>query len=196
MRITSSGNLLIGTTTDAGYKLDVNGTGRFSGVLTSAVNVNAGTLELGTSSLKGVMNYSAVSGLWKFNNQSAGSVSTDYYQFQADGTPVLTIKKSGAATFSNSVTASSFFVSSDITLKSLTAQTFDASKIDAISYKWKTDLQGKTLVGYSAQDVQKYMPDAVNTDSNGKLSVDYIQVLVQKIAHLETELKSLKNGLE
>ena len=33
MRITSAGNVLIGTTTDAGYKLDVNGTGRFSGAL-------------------------------------------------------------------------------------------------------------------------------------------------------------------
>jgi hypothetical protein len=33
MRITSGGNVLIGTTTDAGYKLDVNGTGRFSGAL-------------------------------------------------------------------------------------------------------------------------------------------------------------------
>jgi hypothetical protein len=31
MRITSDGNVLIGTTTDAGFKLDVNGTGRFSG---------------------------------------------------------------------------------------------------------------------------------------------------------------------
>ena len=31
MRISSGGNLLIGTTTDAGFKLDVNGTGRFSG---------------------------------------------------------------------------------------------------------------------------------------------------------------------
>ena len=30
MRITSSGNVLIGTTTDSGYKLDVNGTARFS----------------------------------------------------------------------------------------------------------------------------------------------------------------------
>lgn len=34
----TSGNVLIGTTTDAGYKLDVNGTGRFSGNL----EVNAG----------------------------------------------------------------------------------------------------------------------------------------------------------
>ena len=31
MRISTSGNVLIGTTTDAGYKLDVNGAGRFSG---------------------------------------------------------------------------------------------------------------------------------------------------------------------
>jgi hypothetical protein len=33
MRITAGGNLLIGTTTDVGYKLDVNGTGIFRGAL-------------------------------------------------------------------------------------------------------------------------------------------------------------------
>lgn len=32
--LASTGNLLVGTTTDSGYKLDVNGTGRFSGALT------------------------------------------------------------------------------------------------------------------------------------------------------------------
>ena len=32
----ASGNVMIGTTTDAGYKLDVNGTGRFSGMITSS----------------------------------------------------------------------------------------------------------------------------------------------------------------
>ena len=31
MTLTAAGNILIGTTTDAGYKLDVNGTGNFSG---------------------------------------------------------------------------------------------------------------------------------------------------------------------
>jgi hypothetical protein len=35
LRITDGGNVLIGTTTDAGFKLDVNGTGRFSGALTA-----------------------------------------------------------------------------------------------------------------------------------------------------------------
>jgi hypothetical protein len=34
----NAGNVLIGTTTDAGYKLDVNGTGRFSGVVTAGIN--------------------------------------------------------------------------------------------------------------------------------------------------------------
>jgi hypothetical protein len=33
MTLSSDGNLLVGTTTDAGFKLDVNGTGRFSGNL-------------------------------------------------------------------------------------------------------------------------------------------------------------------
>ena len=36
MRITSGGNILINTDTDAGFKLDVNGTGRFSGNLTAS----------------------------------------------------------------------------------------------------------------------------------------------------------------
>ena len=39
MRITSGGNVLINTTTDAGYKLDVNGTGRFSGSLIADATV-------------------------------------------------------------------------------------------------------------------------------------------------------------
>jgi hypothetical protein len=53
MRITSGGNILIGTTTDAGFKLDVNGTGRFSSTITgqnNAVFQNTSTniLNIGT----------------------------------------------------------------------------------------------------------------------------------------------------
>jgi hypothetical protein len=185
MRITSTGNLLIGTTTDAGFKLDVNGTGRFKDANTPIKLDNLGGQF---TQLDFLNNGTQKSAIWWNNTSNTLNLYT--------GVTALTIASTGAATFSNSVTASSYFVSSDITLKSLTQDTFNASKIDAISYKWKTDLQGKTLVGYPAQEVQKYMPDAVNTDSNGKLSVDYIQVLVQKVAHLETELKSLKHGLE
>jgi hypothetical protein len=38
MRIKSNGNVLIGTTTDAGYKLDINGTARVSGTLRTTGN--------------------------------------------------------------------------------------------------------------------------------------------------------------
>jgi hypothetical protein len=41
MTLTSGNNLLVGTTTDAGYKLDVNGTGRFSSSVTAGGNSNA-----------------------------------------------------------------------------------------------------------------------------------------------------------
>jgi hypothetical protein len=40
MTLTSGGNLLVGTTTDAGFKLDVNGTGRFSGNVNIESNGN------------------------------------------------------------------------------------------------------------------------------------------------------------
>lgn len=44
----SAGNVLVGTTTDAGYKLDVNGTARVQGVITGSVG--SGSLSLGAAS--------------------------------------------------------------------------------------------------------------------------------------------------
>jgi hypothetical protein len=40
MTLTSGGNLLVGTTTDAGYKLDVNGTGRINGNLSTGTGAS------------------------------------------------------------------------------------------------------------------------------------------------------------
>ena len=44
IRLSTSNNVLIGTTTDAGYKLDVNGTARVQGVITGSVGGGAITL--------------------------------------------------------------------------------------------------------------------------------------------------------
>jgi hypothetical protein len=43
LRITDAGNLLIGTTTDAGFRLDVNGTARVSGAATITAQTKIGT---------------------------------------------------------------------------------------------------------------------------------------------------------
>lgn len=42
MRIVSTGNVLINTTTDAGFRLDVNGTARVQGTINIGTNVNVG----------------------------------------------------------------------------------------------------------------------------------------------------------
>jgi len=53
MRITSGGNMLINTTTDAGFKLDVNGTARVSGDLTATTNLilGSGPNSIGTAQI-------------------------------------------------------------------------------------------------------------------------------------------------
>jgi hypothetical protein len=53
MTIFGSGNIAIGTTTDAGYKLDVAGTARIQSTLTVGSTGNAGTINLARTSTGG-----------------------------------------------------------------------------------------------------------------------------------------------
>lgn len=100
-------------------------------------------------------------------------------------------------TTSGDVFANNFYSSSDIRLKSLVEDVQFAELIPAITYTWKDKSRGKKIqTGYSAQEVQKYMPNAVNEDSKGILSVNYIQVLVAKVQELEKQLKNLKHGIQ
>jgi hypothetical protein len=55
--VSSTGNLLIGTTTDAGYKLDVNGTARVTGDTTISTNLSVGlTSAFGRFTVRGADN--------------------------------------------------------------------------------------------------------------------------------------------
>jgi len=110
MRITSGGNVLIGTTTDAGYKLDVNGTGRFSGALSSAAQIASSTFLSATrAGADGVgegpyvviaQGTDAKQWLMQLN----GSQGLDYWHYNGSAwsTP-FKIASTGAATFSSSV---------------------------------------------------------------------------------------------
>jgi uncharacterized protein YaiE (UPF0345 family) len=120
MRITSGGNVLIGTTTDVGFKLDVNG----------------------------------------------------------------------------NVRATGFFNSSDNRLKDLTDYDYNVSDIKPITYLWKDGRDNKKHVGYSAQQVQKVMPDAVNEDDKGFLSVNYVEVLVAQVELLNNRMAEMQKEIE
>jgi hypothetical protein len=173
---------------------------------TTGSNVFTGTLS-GSSAVfsSGVTaNGTLVAGLANGNIRLKGSTDGFVGVGDTNGTLYLTdwttgakgltiVLSSGAATFSSTVTGTSFFNSSDIRLKELTPYEYDVSTIEPISYFWKDDRDNKKHLGYNAQEIQKVMPEAVNEDVNGFLTVNYIEVLVAKIEMLEKEIKSLKN---
>jgi hypothetical protein len=223
MRITSGGNVLIGTTTDAGYKLDVNGTGRFSG------NVAIGTTLNSWSSGYRALNIGAGFGIMASATNWDGYIcSNTYYNgtnwvvsnsasivpiilevsngFKVQiGTTnsigsvttlstILNIASTGAATFSSSVTATSFFESSDKTIKTLITDNYLVNGIESITAKLYTK-HGKEELGYFAQDVQGILPSAVTKGTNGLLNLSYREVLVAKVQSLEQRVKELETQL-
>jgi len=221
MRITSGGNVLINTQTDSGYRLDVNGTGRFTGqnlrlgssgagdsVITinsqngsySEIRSNSGA----AGSFNGIMiasNYNAANSLpsWSIDlggclnsTTNTNSYTVGYKPNGGSWSSLMVIASNGAATFSSTVTASGGFFNSDIRLKDLTDYDYNVSDIKPITYLWKDGRDNKKHVGYSAQEVQKVMPDAVNEDEKGFLSVNYVEVLVAQVNFLTKRIEELE----
>jgi hypothetical protein len=115
MTLNASGNLSIGNTNDT-YKLDVSGTGRFSGQLTASTTVggtsaifqNTGAQNSNGIELRGGTSGTAVN--WKIEKDNTVGNAFQITPSTANGgttytTPVLTIASTGAATFSSSVSA-------------------------------------------------------------------------------------------
>ena len=112
-----TGNLLLGATADNGFRLDVNGTGRFSGELFTSLSNGAirlrdnGTAQVEvnirhSSTRNGVLSFTqeAVADRWAIGTKP--SDGTLYFSANFDlSTPRLTLTSAGAATFSSSVTA-------------------------------------------------------------------------------------------
>jgi len=92
------GNFLIGTTTDAGYKLDVNGTGRFSSSV-QATEYNA--VKNGSSSFSSFFKLTSASGpLFSQNLQLGAGGSLDIYGWSgASWSKNLSLATTGEATF-------------------------------------------------------------------------------------------------
>ena len=99
---TSGSNLLVGTTTDAGYKFDVNGTGRFLSGLYVQASGNSDLPFINFSNNGVVYNWGRIGAL--LQGDGDGSL---YFQTKLGGglTTKLTINSTGAATFNSSITA-------------------------------------------------------------------------------------------
>ena len=109
-----SNNIQINSTTDAGYKLDVNGTGRFVGTVTGTSFIHyVNSSYNATSSIYGI-SYNFGSGevtdavTYSISGGSASTTGNSFiWKTQTGGgtpTTAFTIAKTGAATFSSTVT--------------------------------------------------------------------------------------------
>jgi hypothetical protein len=106
----------------------------------------------------------------------------------------LIVSSTGASTFVSSVTATSFFESSDATIKTLVEDDYQAKGIDSVVAKLYIK-NGKQELGYYAQDLEGVLPSAVSKGSNGLLNLSYREVHTAKIAYLEQQIKELRNEL-
>jgi fibronectin-binding autotransporter adhesin len=175
----TAGNVLIGTTTDAGFKLDVNGTGRFSGSLiagntaTSSSQNKIGTIHLGASgggypvvgynieytASGNVYNRAVVDYTWAidFGNSdqfrvfrgAAGSAGGAITQVAA-----LTIASTGAATFSSTINSNNITIANTSTT-SLTLNASASTFQDLIYFKqagtsrWEIGTDPNATPGFS-----------------------------------------------
>lgn len=101
-----------------------------------------------------------------------------------------------SASFSSSVTASGGFFNSDVRLKDIFSYSSDLFNLKSTAFTWKKGSKredgNKIHYGYVAQEVEKYLPDAVTVGEDGYKSVNYAEVHTVKIQQLEDKIKKLE----
>jgi hypothetical protein len=104
----------------------------------------------------------------------------------------------GTVITSASVSSPSFLYSSDKSLKTniqpLQNSLEKIQQLQGVSFNWKST--GKADDGLIAQDVEKVFPELVSTDSEGKKSVEYgnlIGVLIEAIKEQQKQIDDLKS---
>ena len=106
MIIKQSGNILVGTITDAGYKLNVNGTGRFSSSTLTLVNSGSyAAYNVGDGTYASYFGYAQSAGQYVNNSQAGDAIVRGYngvtIQGGDGGGGYLRISSTGAATLSS-----------------------------------------------------------------------------------------------
>jgi hypothetical protein len=125
MQIFSDGNVLIqngGTFTNAGYKLDVNGTGRFSSALTAnntitLIGPNATNNTENAASILFDANSNLMGKIVGFRGVNGNDGNLRFYTNNVTPTLSLSLASTGEATFSSSVAVSTFAQFNGTTLR-------------------------------------------------------------------------------
>jgi len=188
MRITSGGNVLIGTTSNASnYKFVVSSNAWIPQYLAMGVNDDGRYIGQGN----------IISGAFQ-------SYDLTIVNYATSGRVTITNGSNGVV-LNNGATSWSAF--SDERLKNINGSIENAvdklMSIRAVNFSWKTDETNKENLGLIAQDIEKVFPQVVDEsksfnegDDTEYLSVKYtelIPVLVKAIQELNERIKQLEN---
>ena len=208
--ILNSTGFTLGSTSGTGTGALYAGAGAFSGSLntTAGNGISAGgnNFAVAPSATRGVLNVNgstdqfvtlagngylyASSTIMQLLAQTGVNLS-----LASGGITALSFNSSQQATFASSVTASSFYNSSDIRLKNITNRYKTDNGFDFVVGSWKSDSTKQKHFWYIAQEVEKVYPFLVNTDGNGMKSVNYTELHTKEIYDLQKEVIELKKEL-
>ena len=206
LNMSFGGNVGIGTTSPAD-KLTIVGTGSYTGISVDTGSTTGGAYisvkqngvssgffggsgaALGDTSADLALYAEGGKGIRFYTNANA----TERMRITSDGNVLIgtTMDAGYKLNVSGQVIASAYFESSDKKLKEV-FYLQDSNTFGAIQFNWKDKRDIKNHWGYIAQDVAKFIPDAVVKGSDGFLSVDYNQAHTFKIAKVEDEVTLLK----
>lgn len=130
------------------------------------------------------------------NHLTNGAMSFDGETGEACSGSCLVINTDVCAT-GHTMAAQAFYTSSDKNLKEniQSLASYDYSKVDTVDFKvfnFKDDETKQKTYGVIAQDVQYAgLDEIVHHDDNGNLSVDYISLLILKMANMESKVRLL-----
>lgn len=217
-----SNGYTIGNTTESGYNFTVGGTSRLIGTTTTSHILPASdyTYNIGSNTAEYANTFSRAVFARHLNACGPYSNDKDLYLGYSSTTNILfyvtdingnnrkkvaQFKQDGNAVFDNTVTASSFYSSSDIRLKNIISDiqysSEEIASLSSVKYTWKNKNK-KVHIGSIAQDVERIIPEVVNTDNEGYKSIDYATLgaigvisLAREIVELKKEIKELKSKL-
>jgi len=176
------------------------GAGSTNGVGLYAASSNHDGIETVTS-------HSSHSAIYAHNNASGGGGWGVFATTAGNGKAVAgrNFDAAGwAGYFEGKVYASAGYTSSDARLKKDVKESpyglREALALRPVTFKWKSEkMGGETQVGLIAQEVQKFVPEAVNRDAvSGMLSINYqavVPILIKAIQEQEKTIQSHENRI-
>jgi hypothetical protein len=179
MRITSGGNVLIGTTTDGGQKLQV-----------SAGNTSESSAHLNLVNSGIYSGFHFLDGTAYYIGQNSNFRSLRMYSGGSTGTGVnLAAGATSWGTYSDERLKTDLLPIENATEK--------VTKLRSLTGRYKTDEENKKRAFLIAQDVKEVLPEAIGEDLNsGLLEIRYTEIiplLVASIKELKQEIDTLKN---